>query len=138
MMMPANYSAVAENELTYVVGGGLVDALAPVMNEKNWQNVSVNLIQIVGNSYLNKTSDAFVGTVFGGNYVPGDLGKAAWGTVTKVWDANYEKKNGWSVLKALLNVGLQGAGVASAIYTLGSGTIGIQAGKVSDNVLANI
>ena len=31
MMMPANFSAVAENEMTYVVGGSLVDVLAPVM-----------------------------------------------------------------------------------------------------------
>ena len=29
MMMPANFSAVAENEMTYVVGGSLVDGLAP-------------------------------------------------------------------------------------------------------------
>ena len=28
MMMPANFSAVAENEMTYVVGGSLVDVLA--------------------------------------------------------------------------------------------------------------
>ena len=27
MMMPANFSAVAENEMTYVVGGSLVDVL---------------------------------------------------------------------------------------------------------------
>ena len=27
MMMPANYSAIAENEMTYVVGGGLLEAI---------------------------------------------------------------------------------------------------------------
>ena len=41
MMMPANFSAVAENEMTYVVGGSLVDVLAPVMTTENWQNVSL-------------------------------------------------------------------------------------------------
>ncbi len=42
MMMPANFSAVAENEMTYVVGGSLVDVLAPAMTTANWQNVSGN------------------------------------------------------------------------------------------------
>ena len=52
MMMPANFSAVAENELTYVVGGAsLVDYLAPVMTAQNWQNVSANVIKIVGNTF---------------------------------------------------------------------------------------
>jgi len=31
MMMPANFSAVSENEMTYVIGGGVADYLAPVM-----------------------------------------------------------------------------------------------------------
>ena len=52
MMMPANFSAVAENEMTYVVGGSLVDVLAPAMTTANWQNVSANVIKIVGNSFL--------------------------------------------------------------------------------------
>ena len=29
MMMPANFSAVAENEMTYVMGGSVADYLAP-------------------------------------------------------------------------------------------------------------
>ena len=41
MMMPANFSAVSENEMTYVVGGGLVDVLVPVMTEENWRNISM-------------------------------------------------------------------------------------------------
>ena len=32
MMMPANYSVIAENEMTYVNGGALIDCFAPVMN----------------------------------------------------------------------------------------------------------
>ena len=47
MMMPANFSAVAENELTYVVGGAsLVDYLAPAMTTQNWQNVSTNVVKL--------------------------------------------------------------------------------------------
>ena len=30
MMMPANYSAIAETEMTYVVGGGLLEAIGSV------------------------------------------------------------------------------------------------------------
>ena len=32
MMMPANYSVIAENEMTYVNGGALIDCFAPIMN----------------------------------------------------------------------------------------------------------
>ena len=61
MMMPANFSAVAENEMTYVVGGSLVDVLAPAMKTENWQNVSANVIKIVGNSFL----DAYTSSILG-------------------------------------------------------------------------
>ena len=67
MMMPANYSAIAENEMSYVVGGGLVDVLAPVMTTENWKNVNTNLIKIVGNAYLDKTVQSALGMVFNGN-----------------------------------------------------------------------
>ena len=50
MMMPANFSAVAENEMTYVVGGGLVDVLAPVLPTADWQRFNTNLVTIIGNT----------------------------------------------------------------------------------------
>ena len=49
MMMPANFSAVSENEMTYVIGGGVADYLAPVMESAQWQNFSKNMVTIVGN-----------------------------------------------------------------------------------------
>ena len=52
MMMPANFSAVSENEMTYVMGGSVADYLAPVMGKKEWSNFSKNLVTIIGNSYL--------------------------------------------------------------------------------------
>ena len=71
MMMPANFSAVAENELTYVVGGAsLVDYLAPAMTTENWQNVSANVIKIVGNTFLKSYVSSAFDSVFDGNYVP--------------------------------------------------------------------
>ena len=53
MMMPANFSAVSENEMTYVMGGAsLDDYLAPVMETAQWKQFSTNLVTIIGNSYL--------------------------------------------------------------------------------------
>ena len=37
MMMPANFSAVSENEMTYVMGGSVADYLAPAMGAAQWQ-----------------------------------------------------------------------------------------------------
>ena len=46
MMMPANYSVIAENEMTYVNGGALIDCFAPLMNSSNWKTFNTNLIKI--------------------------------------------------------------------------------------------
>ena len=87
MMMPANFSAVAENELTYVVGGAsLVDYLAPAMKAENWQNVSANVIKIVGNTFLNSYATAAFNSVFDGNYVPGDFIGGVFNTVHRAYD----------------------------------------------------
>ena len=82
MMMPANFSAVAENELTYVVGGAsLVDYLAPAMTTQNWQNVSTNVVKIIGNTFLSKYVNAAFDSVFDGKYVPGDFIGGVFNTV---------------------------------------------------------
>ena len=129
MMMPANFSAVAENEMTYVVGGGLVDVLAPVMKEENWQNISTNLINIVGNSYLNKYLGSALKNVFDGAYRPGE-NISVWGNNMKtIWHNNYYTASGdkaaWGFANSLLNTGLQVVGGLAAIYTLGSGKVGL-------------
>ena len=130
MMMPANFSAVAENEMTYVVGGGLVDVLAPVMKEENWQNISTNLINIVGNSYLNKYLGTALANVFGGGYRPG-MNAEVWGSEMKaIWNQNYYTTSkdpaNWGLAKALLNTGLQIVGGLAAVYTLGDSKIGLK------------
>ena len=133
MMMPANFSAVAENEMTYVVGGGLVDVLAPVMNEGNWQNLNYNLIQIVGNTFLGNNVGKAFGAIFSGNYHVGQVTESAFKTLAKVWDTNYQAgKADWALGNALLNTGLMVAGTLASVYTLGSGKIGIEAGKKFD------
>lgn len=129
MMMPANFSAVAENELTYVVGGAsLVDYLAPVMTAQNWQNVSANVIKIVGNTFLNAYVSSAFDSVFDGNYVPGDFIGGVWNTVHRAYDKGFHtyKNTQWGAALGILNAGLSIAGGLSAIYTLGSSSIGLE------------
>ena len=138
MMMPANFSAVAENELTYVVGGAsLVDYLAPAMTTENWQNVSANVIKIVGNTFLkNYVSSAF-DSVFDGNYVPGDFIGGVWNTVHRAYDkgAHTYANGAWGAGLGLLNAALSIAGGLSAIYTLGSSSIGLEVKAAGDKSL---
>ena len=127
MMMPANFSAVAENEMTYVVGGSLVDVLAPAMTTANWQNVSANVIKIVGNAFLAKHTTNLLGELFDGNYVPGDVIGNAFSTIGKAYNTGYNTFGGnWGFAVGALNAGMQILGGLSAIYTLGSSSIGLE------------
>lgn len=130
MMMPANFSAVAENEMTYVVGGSLVDVLAPAMTTANWQNVSGNVIKIVGNSFLAKYTNDILGQLFDGNYVPGDVIGYSIKNLDKAYNKGYDTFGGnWGFAVGALNAGMQILGGLSAIYTLGSGSIGLETKK---------
>ena len=138
MMMPANFSAVAENELTYVVGGAsLVDYLAPAMTTENWQNVSANVIKIVGNTFLKSYVSSAFDSVFDGNYVPGDFIGGVWNTVHRAYDkgAHTYANGAWGAGLGLLNAALSIAGGLSAIYTLGSSSIGLEVKAVDDKTL---
>ena len=128
--MPANFSAVAENEMTYVVGGSLVDVLAPAMTKDNWQNVSGNVIKIVGNSFLDKYTNDILGQLFDGNYVPGDVIGFSVKNLDKAYNKGYNTFGGnWGFAVGALNAGMQILGGLSAIYTLGSGSIGLETKK---------
>ena len=127
MMMPANFSAVSENEMTYVMGGSVADYLAPVMGKKEWSNFSKNLVTIVGNSYLNHFVANTVGTIFSGSYVPGAV-LGNFGTdISGIWNSNFDgtstKTKVLSGMKGVLNVGLNVVGNLAAIYNLGFGTV---------------
>lgn len=139
MMMPANFSAVAENEMTYVVGGSLVDVLAPAMTTANWQNVSANVIKIVGNAFLAKHTTNLLGELFDGNYVPGDVIGYSIKNLDKAYNKGYGtfENNAWGLAVGALNAGMQILGGLSAIYTLGSSSIGleIKGGGQADKLL---
>ena len=129
MMMPANFSAVSENEMTYVMGGSVAAYLAPVMEAAQWQNFSKNMVTIIGNKYVQGFLDNTVGAMFSGSWVPGK-GLKGFGTqFSNIWAANYGTpakgdtaamvKGG---LKGVANVGLNIVGNLAAIYNLGFGT----------------
>ena len=133
MMMPANFSAVAENELTYVVGGAsLVDYLAPAMTAQNWQNVSTNVIKVIGNTFLNKYVDEAFNSVFDGHYVPGDFIGGVFSTVHHAYDKGFHtyQNTQWGAALGILNAGLSVVGGLAAIYTLGNGSVGLKLEKV--------
>ena len=130
MMMPANFSAVAENEMTYVVGGSLVDVLAPVMTTENWQNVSANVIKIVGNSFLDAYTSSILVQRFDVKYVPDAVNGFSVKNLDKAYNKGYNTFGGnWGFAVGALNAGMQILGGLSAIYTLGSGSIGLEIKK---------
>ena len=127
--MPANFSAVAENEMTYVVGGGLVDVLAPVLTTADWQRFNTNLVTIIGNSYMEKFINNTLGVVFSGTYGIKNGVFATYGNRVKgIWGNNYDangdnKTKFLTGSKGVLNVALDIVGNAGAIYNLATGTV---------------
>ena len=117
--------------MTYVVGGAaLADILAPALTVENWQKFNTNMVTIIGNTYASKYVGNTLGILFGGNYDPIHNGMIG-GWVKKMGekfviddDANFTW--GYTALhsaNALLNVGLDIAGNAAAIYNLATGTV---------------
>ena len=135
MMMPANFSAISENEMTYVNGGAsLAEILAPELKVENWQKFNTNMVTIIGNSFMSKYIGNTVGTLFNGSYRPGNLGKAWYGDVKGSYDSGYtagfgKHENETAGDKFLnggngvLNAGLRMLGSAAAIYNLATGTV---------------
>ena len=110
MMMPANYSVIAENEMTYVNGGALIDCFAPLMNSSNWKTFNTNLIKIIGNTTMSTFLASTVGQLFGGSFSFEGWGDALEGAYWKGFDS---VDNG-------LNTVLSWVGALGAIYTLGT------------------
>lgn len=106
MTFPANYAVMAEDELTYVTGGGVIANVLPaVMTSENWRTFSTNLIKIVGNTVLGNFVGTVLGTAFGTNY--------AFGGIIDAINTELGKLNGVNGL-------LQSIAGLAAIYTLGT------------------
>lgn len=136
MMMPANFSAISENEMTYVNGGAsLADILAPELKVENWQKFNTNMVTIIGNSFMSKYIGNTVGVLFNGAYKPGNLGNAWLTDVKGAYDtgsdAGFGKHDGeltagdkfLNGANGVLNAGLRMVGSAAAIYNLATGTV---------------
>ena len=114
MMMPANYSVIAENEMTYVTGGGVIANILPaVMTASNWKTFNTNLVKIIGNTFMQPVVDATLGVMFGGKWGEGEsLFGETTGTIS-----GYYTKDGVSVLNKIMGT----LGGLAAVYTLGTG-----------------
>ena len=101
MMMPANYSVIAENEMTYVNGGAA----------SNWKTFNTNLIKIIGNTFIQPVVDATLGVMFGGN----------WGNGESLFGKGGEISGFYTGDKTVLNKIMGTLGGLAAVYTLGTG-----------------
>ena len=131
MMMPANYSVIAENEMTYVNGGAsFIDAIgavtAPIWTLDNVKTFNTNIVTLVGNTLLSKVVNQTIGVLFSGNTTwkaVGAIPKTLF--TTNVANGTIEKNNiGDYVMNAL--------GVAAAVYNLG---VAPTKNKVKEDVL---
>ena len=122
MMMPANYSVIAENEMTYVVGGGVIEAIgavtAPIWTLDNVKTFSTNVVTIVGNAKLQNVVNKTLGYVFSGN--------ATWKQLGENLKGLFYSKNGVGDTVATT------LGTVAAVYNLGTASV---ANKAGDTVL---
>lgn len=121
MMMPANYSVIAENEMTYVVGGGVIEAIgavtAPIWTVANVKTFNTNIVTLVGNKFVGDVVNNTIGYVFHGN--------ATWKGLGENLKGLFVAKNGQfgdSVAQTL--------GTVAAVYNLGNATVANKAGDV--------
>ena len=120
MMMPANYSVIAENEMTYVVGGGVIEAIgavtAPIWNLDNVKQFNTNIVTLVGNWKIDNVVNSTIGYVFSGNCEWKKLGENLKGL--------FYSKNGVGDTVATT------LGTIAAVYNLGNATVANKAGDV--------
>ena len=118
MMMPANYSVIAENEMTYVNGGAsFIDAIgavtAPIWTLDSVKTFNTNIVTLVGNTFLSKVVNQTIGVLFSGDATwkqVGNIGKTLF--TTNVAGKDIKKNNfGDYAMNAL--------GIAAAVYNLG-------------------
>ena len=121
MMMPANYSAIAENEMTYVVCGGLLEAIgavtAPIWDVNNVKTFSTNIVTLIGNKFIGKLVDGTLGVLFSGN--------TTWGDVKAAHKALYSTGNG--IGDDIANF----LGLTAAAYNLGRVDVANKASSAS-------
>ena len=121
MMMPANYSVIAENEMIYVAGGaGFVEAIGAVTAPRwGWDNVKLfntNIVTLVGNWKIDNVVNNTIGYIFHGN--------ATWKGLGENLKGLFYSKNGVGDTIATT------LGTIAAVYNLGNATVANKAGDV--------
>ena len=141
MMMPANYSAIAENELTYVNGGAIAlgDILADKLEVSNWKKFNTNMVTLIGNAFMGGYIDNTLGKLFSGSYDPihGSMIGGWFGRMSEIGeDAAFSGGPIIAGANKALNIGLNIVGNAAAIYNLATGTVknGAEGAKISVKV----
>ena len=120
MMMPANYSVIAENEMTYVTGGGVIANILPaVMTQANWKKFNTNLVMIIGNGFMGNFLKSTVETLFGSKYVFGDVVTGIGNTLASTATEGGSKVTANGVVRAALQI----VGGLASIYSLGQGDV---------------
>ena len=114
MMMPANYSAIAETEMTYVVGG---DSLFPAFNPLS--TLFTNVVNIIGNSFVEPLVEATIGKAFGGSYEFGSILGGMGDTIKGAYNSNLgtDKQNP-TYFNGVLNAGAKIVGGMAAVAQL--------------------
>ena len=110
MMMPANYSAIAETEMTYVVGG---ESLFPAFNPLS--TLFTNIVNIIGNTFVPKVVGATIGEIFGGKYLFGNVFKGIGEDLKGFYNDGGVVKGGFD---GVLNAGAQVLGGMAAVAQL--------------------
>ena len=126
MMMPANYSVIAENEMSYVNGGAnFIDAIgavtAPIWTVDNVKTFNTNLVTLIGNKFIGKLVDGTLGVLFSGN--------TTWDEVKAAPKALFVTGNG--IGDDVANF----LGLAAAAYNLGTTSV---TNKASSASISNI
>lgn len=106
MMMPANYSAIAENEMTYVVGGASVLEGLQKLGQNTWT--------IIGNTYVSKLVGATLGTMFSGNYKFGGV----WNALGDIVTGGLKPNSTTEYVHDFLNGAMQVVGLGAATHQL--------------------
>lgn len=127
MMMPANYSVIAENEMTYVNGGAsFIDAIgavtAPIWDVNNVKTFSTNIVTLIGNAFIGDTIHNTLGKIFAAGASFESIGDG-FKSIFVAKDAKGNVHYGESIAKTL--------GAAAAIYNLGRADVANEAGKVT-------
>lgn len=101
MMMPASFSVITENEMSYLEGGATVP-----------ETLVSNIVTLVANTFVSKLVNATLGALFSGSYKVGGVFGALGEIVTGGKDE--EGNNKFDILNSVLQV----VGLGAATYQL--------------------